>query len=212
MCIKEMFTLEENLKHIGRQAIFFDFDGTLVNSANVKLEAFFEIYNSYGFLNEATRRYLIKKSSFPRVLKLEKLQEISRIDISIDQIMFDFDNILKIKLDNADLIPGSYDYLRRSRYLGIPMFLISAAPEQEVVRNLKKFNLQDCFEKVVCDCYDKSSTLEHLINLQNIDIKYSRYFGDSEADYIAAKDNGVRYMNIGLSNYSCYVKNFLELI
>ena len=72
-----------------RVLIFFDFDGTIVDSAEAKLESFLSMFS---FLENEDRKivnqYLVDFQGIPRALKFEHIyRNLLNIDISAGDLM-----------------------------------------------------------------------------------------------------------------------------
>ena len=210
--VQPAISLKENLNKISRQAVFFDFDGTILDSANAKLQAFFEIYELYGALNEETMAYLKENVGLPRHFKLGNLNKILNNKIDKDTLHKEFEKILCDKLKNAHLLPGAKAYLKKLYNLGIPLYIISAAPDVEVMKYLQHFKILEYFKEVLCDSNNKAIQLAEIIEKERIDISYSRYYGDSKTDYDASLANNLNYINVGDSLPIKSVPNFMGLL
>ena len=133
------------------QAIFLDFDGIIVESVNIKTEAFRQLFSKYPdytdeivghhLRNNALSRYVKFRYIFTNILNLpynEKIEE--DLDNQLSAIVFE-------RVVSCPYVTGSLEFLRY--FSGkIPMFLISATPKHELVRILSARNLTGYFVEI----------------------------------------------------------------
>ena len=208
--IKESMPFEHRLHSIKNQTFFFDFDGTIVDSAEIKLKSFKDFFSKYNALSDNSIEYLNANEGKPRKIKINKLSEL--ISQDLDFLLKDFDDFLFEKLKGVKLIKGVDDYLMKLKSLDIKIILISAAPLDEIKYILEKFSFTNIFNELNSSVSNKSKLVKEIVNKYNINTKYSYYFGDGLTDMKAAEDNAIRYINIGspCKNHR-YINEYNEL-
>lgn len=208
--IKESMPFELRLQSIKNQTFFFDFDGTVVDSAQIKLKSFEDFFSKYEALSDSSLEFLNTNQGKPRKIKINKLSQL--ISEDVDFLLKEFDDFLFEKLKGVKLVKGVDEYLMKLKSLDINIILISAAPLKEIKTILKKFKMTNIFNELNSSVSNKSELVKEIISKNNINTKYSCYFGDSKTDVKAAEDNNITYVNIGspCKNHK-YINEYNEL-
>ena len=208
--IKESMSFELRLQSIKNQTFFFDFDGTVVDSARIKLKSFEDFFSKYDALSDRSIEFLNANQGKPRKIKINKLSQL--ISEDADFLLKKFDDFLCEKLKGVNLIKGVDEYLMKLKSLDINIILISAAPLIEIENILKKFKMTNIFNELNFSVYNKSELVKEIVSKNNINTTYSYYFGDGNADMKAAEDNNITYVNIGspCKNHK-YINEYNEL-
>ena len=128
------------------KGIIFDFDGTLVDSIDVKTNAFAEIYEPYGqLIVEKVIKYHIKNGGISRFDKFEYFHnKYLKKQIDSNQILAlsdKFSNIVIDKVVDSPFFPGVLEFI--SNRSNFKKFISTATPQVEIVKILKrKKNIQ----------------------------------------------------------------------
>ena len=95
------------------------------------------------------------------------------------------------------------------------IILITATPNKEIIKILKKLKIYDYFYKIYGSPIIKSEIVKNFLNFYNSSQKNYIYIGNSLSDYYAAKVNKIFYINIGklknLKKKYIFIKNFKTL-
>ena len=179
-------------------AIFFDFDGVLVDSVFIKEKAFGQLYAEYG--SEVMEKVMLHHRCHGGVSRFEKFQyyhreflgkELSQDDIN--DLNNQFSTLVMELVINAEELPGAEQTLRAlSGYL--PLHLISASPNLELKQIVKARKMDHYFQSIHGSPMQKH---EHMLNIieqcgykeQNI-----LMIGDSINDYEASLKAGVYFL------------------
>ena len=124
--------------HPGIRAVIFDWDGVLLESAEVKTQAFAELFRSiapnrpeeivaYHLAHMGLSRYVKFKHIYARILR----QPLSvRLERSLGRR---FSRLVLTRLLEAPLVRGAKAFLRNARRMGTyRLFVASGAPEDEL--------------------------------------------------------------------------------
>jgi len=178
-------------------ALFFDFDGVIVDSVDLKTRALKKIFEPFGEL-------IVKKVLFHHVnhlgvnrrLKMQyyykEFLNISLKESHLNEICHQFSDLVLNEIVAAPEIPGVEEYLRRF-YKKTPIFVISGAPEIELKKIISRRGLDIYFKDVFGSLVEKGSILLKLIRKYALTPENCLYYGDAESDYIAAKKCGVQF-------------------
>ncbi|MDH5730487.1 MAG: HAD hydrolase-like protein [Gammaproteobacteria bacterium] len=204
----------------------FDLDGVLVDSVEVKTQAFYKIYCQYG--ENIAQRVVDHHRANGGMSRYDKFsyyhkeflnQEITQEQL--DDLAEKFSKIVVEKVIKADEIAGARQFLEKVCYHGFRCAINSATPQKELDPILSQRNILHHFEWVYGSPASKSQNLYTLLKETNLDHGQLVFFGDAKADYNAAKEVGIMFIGVGdfmkeyfsKQNYHEFVINdFLEIV
>jgi len=180
------------------KVFFFDFDGVIVDSLNIKTKAFGELFARYGEQvsnevmeyhrnNGGVSRYEKFRYYYKNLLNKEINQRI------IDRLDKDYSKLVVKKVIAAPYIKGALLFIGKLNQMKKDCFIISGTPQKEVRRILKCKKIDRFFKDVVGSPANKTENLGKILNRYNINPSEAVYFGDAKSDYEAAKINKVDF-------------------
>jgi len=181
-------------------AYFFDFDGVIADSVEIKTRAFETIFAEYG--SGIVRRvadHHRKNGGMPRREKFEHyLQQF--LDVKpgrkqLDHLCAVFSRIVVEKVIAAPEIPGAEQYIR-SVSKKAPCFIISGTPDEELKLIVKGRGLEPFFEEVMGSGKKKYQHLCEKMEKYNFKPAKCVFFGDASSDLRAAGAAGVDFIGI----------------
>ena len=183
---------------------FFDFDGVITDSVNIKTEAFVELYKPYG--EEAVayvENHHKSHGGMSRFLKIrhyhKKLLNRDISDDGLKSLTDKFSDLVLRKVAQAPFIRGAFEFIDTLYKHNKKMFIISGTPEKEMQRIIREKQLDKYFSEVKGSPISKSDNLKYLLEKYKISASGAIFFGDSPEDLNAATSLGVRFIPI---NYS----------
>lgn len=197
--------------------LMLDFDGVIVDSAEVKTEAFKELFSDFGEELEEIISYHLNNNALSRFIKFKYIYEnILNKEYSTDverDLGKRFSEIVFKRVVDCPYIPGAIEFLD-SFYGQYPMYLISATPHEELIRIVEERNLLGYFKGIFG--VPPSSKYEHILNVLETEcVKPSEsiYIGDMMEDYRIAKSARVMFVGKnGIENFGTEgVKSFDRL-
>lgn len=189
--------------------IFFDFDGVILDSVNIKTEAFKEIYREYGSsVMEKVARHHIEHGGMSRFKKFKlyhkEFLNKDLCDKEIEELAKEFSNIVFKKILKADFIPGAKEFLDACKNLNKTCFIVSGTPEDEMKRIIEKRKLKKYFKEVKGSPVSKEESVSSIINEYNIDRQRAVFFGDAFSDMNAANLNSLKFVGINIDSAMNY--------
>jgi len=97
---------------------------------------------------------------------------------------------------DAQFIDGALESLERLKEVGIPAFVVTATPEEEMKYIIKERGLDKYFTRIYGSPEQKSENIRRIINEYNYEPSFCLMIGDAINDYDAAKANGVNFSGI----------------
>lgn len=202
------------------KAIIFDFDGVIIESANIKTEAFKELFFDYPAKikeivdyhssNAGISRYVKFRYIYDRILRKELTKER---EVELGER---FSQLTLRKILEAHFVAGIEEFLDKNkrRY---QFFIASGIPEPELrnIINLKK--LQEYFREIHGSPKEKTDIINEIIRDYSLNRDEVVYVGDSQSDCIAAEKAKIffirRDMNSNTNSLTqpWVIKDFLGL-
>lgn len=182
------------------KAFFFDFDGVLADSVEVKTMAFAQLFEQYGQnivfkVVEHHRRH----GGMPRVEKFKYYYK-NFLNKPLDKnelkaLCCDFSRLVVDKVVSAPEISGAADFLKKW-HNSILCFIISATPDNEIKNIVLRRGMEVFFREVLGSSMSKQENLEYLLKKYSLSPQECFFFGDAESDYRAATACGVNFIGI----------------
>lgn len=177
--------------------IFFDFDGVLAESVNVKTEAFRQMYLSYG--EDFAKRVVDFHLANGGVSRFEKVKLFNSTwlgeevtDSRIIQLADTFSELSVNGVINAPEVVGANEFLKNTpQYI---KYIITGTPTPEIKRILKARGMFEFFEGVYGSPEKKDFWLKKILVEKSINHKDCVFVGDALADYDAAVRNDVHFI------------------
>lgn len=179
------------------KAIFFDFDGVILESADIKTKAFRDLFSyvpehvdqivDYHIANAGVNRYEKFEYIYANIIKEglsgEKKEELSK----------KFSELVLKEIRICPFVPGTEDFLKR--YHGIlQLFVASATPEAELRDIVKERNINPYFKGVFGAPRKKSEIVLKVMQETGLKKDEIIFVGDTTADLEHARICGVGFI------------------
>ena len=135
------------------QAVFFDFDGVILDSGDVKTKAFAKMFRHYGpEVERAVVDYHLANGGVSRFKKFEYyykhiLQKPINKNI-LEALGREFNQLAIEGVLAAPFVDGALETLEQLRKQCIPAFVVSGTPDEEIKVIAKKRNIALYFLEV----------------------------------------------------------------
>ena len=176
------------------QAVFFDFDGVLVDSVPLKTEAYAKIFQPYG--EETVKTAVAYHQKYGGVDRYRKIRYISeKLGLGFDtkkieQLAMQFSDLVKEEIIAKAFVPGSIELLSQLKSAKIKLFIVSGTPQEElreiVRKKLQKESKEYFFEGVLGSPQTKPEILKANLQRYAFDPKRCIFIGDAVGDFEAA--------------------------
>jgi len=177
------------------KVIFFDFDGVIVESNNLKKEAFFEVFQTYEDKIELVYEYEKKNGPLSRFQKFQDLKKILNVEESgIENTWANLYSELTLKkVISCDYVNGAIDFLDKASAV-YPIHLLSNTPQVDLDIIVKERGLQKYFKTILGSPIVKSEALEQFKNQNNYSRQDVLFVGDNLTDMEAAHASDVQFI------------------
>jgi pyrophosphatase PpaX len=176
------------------QAVLFDWDGTLVNTAEASYRCYEKLFGSYGIAFD--------REAFRRTYSPNWHLTYSALGLAEDRwAEADARWLAHYCEEEVVLIEGAPDALRRVRDAGLRAGIVTSGDRGRVARELAGLGVASLFEVVVCaedTVYRKPHPEALLLALDKLGVGTAEavYIGDSPEDVQMAQAAGVRAVGI----------------
>ena len=199
------------------KAIIFDFDGVILDSVNIKVNAFIKLFDfcsieelkeidAYNKTCGAVSRYNKIKFCYENILKRalnkEKLEELSNKyrELTINEVK------------KSPFIPGIERFLQYYQNK-LDLYIVSATPPKDLNEIIREKNLDIYFKNVYGTTDSKITFIKKIIEEGKYNYDEIVYIGDSISDLIDSNSVGIQFIGIGKSfkNIRCIINDIREL-
>jgi len=182
-------------------AVFFDFDGVILDSVNVKTRAFSKMFSRYGpEVESAVVKYHLENGGVSRHEKFKYFYEnIMNQSIDEDEIQT-LGNIFSALVINeviaSPFIDGAYEALETLKSNGVPAYLVSGTPWAEMRDIATKKNVFHFFDEIHGSPAKKWDIVSDILSRKKYKPANCLFVGDALSDYEAAYRNKLHFLGI----------------
>ena len=183
--------------NIPAKVIFWDFDGVIKNSVEVKSDAFESLFLPFGEkVAKKVRQHhedhggMSRFDKLPIYLAWADQESTQRV---MDQYIDKFSQLVKQKVIDSSWVDGIKEYLQEY-YHKQQFFLVTATPQLEIEYILDQLKIKCYFQKIIGSPINKSKAVKGLLKEYDIDPIQAIMVGDSISDYEAAESNHVTFI------------------
>ncbi len=183
------------------QAVFFDCDGVILDSVDVKTRAFAKLFSQHGpEIEAAVVEYHLKNGGVSRFEKFryyyEHILKRSITDYEIEELGKAFSSLVVEEVIASPFIDGALESLEQLKEKAVPIYLVSGTPEPEMIEIAGKKGIADFFVEIHGSPQKKWDAVADLLARKGYDSSRCIFLGDAMSDYEAAKRNGMHFIGI----------------
>ena len=183
------------------EAVFFDFDGVILDSVDVKTKAFAKMFRKYGpEVEERVVEYHLNNGGVSRFDKFRYYyEEILNKPVNekiIKTLSEQFSNLVIDGVLSSPFMPGAREILESLKEKEIPCYIVSATPYEEINLIVKKKGLKGYFKEVHGSPRKKWEICQEIINRKDYNPQNCLLIGDAMSDYEAAQKNRISFLGI----------------
>ncbi|OGZ23986.1 MAG: hypothetical protein A2896_01435 [Candidatus Nealsonbacteria bacterium RIFCSPLOWO2_01_FULL_43_32] len=179
------------------RAIIFDFDGTILESMDVKTKAFTVLFNNYP---EKINEIVALHTTHGGMSRFEKLERIHR-DILHEPLSEERKQKLSRQFSEyvyqgvlaSPFVEGAQEFLEKY-HQKIPFFIASGTPDGEIKSLVKERGLGRYFKDVLGSPAKKSELILKILKDFNLKNQEVIFVGDAIDDCEGAKEAGVKFV------------------
>lgn len=178
--------------------IFFDFDGVIVESVDIKTKAFVRLFEresedvvkkvvEYHLTNTGVSRYEKFKYIYKEILNR------ALCDAEFQRLCDKFASLVLDAVVLAPYVKGAKEFLGNfvSKYR---FFVVTATPQEEIEEIIRRRAINHFFKAVYGTPTKKSDAVREIMDRWSIKPDNALYIGDAMSDYIAARDNSIHFV------------------
>jgi HAD superfamily hydrolase (TIGR01549 family) len=191
---------QEKMKQRKLKALFFDFDGVIVDSNSTKTAAFRELFKNYTQdVIEEIVAYHRRHGGVSRVEKIRYAHEhIIKQPLTEKELAdwsAEYSQLVVQDVIGVDCIAGAREFLDSNRG-GVPMFVISGTPEAELRYIADQREITGYFRKLHGSPIRKPVHIRNLLAAYRLDPDCCIFIGDALTDFNAARETGLHFIGI----------------
>lgn len=179
------------------QVIALDFDGTLIESVDVKTDAFRELFRDYKEVRDQILAYHLEHNDVSRLIKLRHIYE-HFLKLPYDgkteqQVTERFSKLVFDRVVQCPFVPGASEFLNYFAHC-CPLYVVSSTPREELERVISARGMAHWFRGVFGAPQSKVEAIRHLLAQEDVSPEEAVFVGDSVEDYQAGLEVGVRFV------------------
>jgi len=181
------------------KVIVFDFDGTLIDSNQLKYDTFFKLFPSDQFhrniIADVLKEFL-EESRYVILREIvRRIGHNSREKTEIEDLAAKYNDIVVEDAKTCKEIPGAHKTLQvlSNKY---HLYLSSTTPQEALEEIIKHKGWDSYFRKIFGYPHNKITTLREIIQRESINNTEVMVVGDGESDKVSAREIGCRFFEI----------------
>jgi len=197
------------------KCVIFDFDGTLVESNEIKRRVFYEVTEDiFGAASVLDDLFSVPDSGdryniFDLLIKNLKLRQ--EVGVSAEYLSSLYTKICEHRISKAPEVCGAFNTLSELKKIRVKMFVSSATPTNTLQRIIGMRGWSDLFDGIMGSPDSKEDHLRSILFSNNYSLSEVIYIGDSEVDQKAALLIGCKFIGIG-KNWNRFDRRPLVLL
>jgi HAD superfamily hydrolase (TIGR01549 family) len=177
--------------------LILDFDGVVLESVGVKTAGFWSLFSFTPKHVDEIVDYHRRNTGVSRFDKFRHIyREILKEPLSDEQFRFLSDRYAELVVEgvvSSPFVPGAREFLGEW-HSRIPLFVVSASPQEELEAIVRRRGLTPYFRKVYGAPARKEDAIREILEMTGIPKGAALFVGDAVNDLNAARAAGVRFV------------------
>lgn len=187
------------------KAVFFDFDGVILDSVNIKTEAFSDLFVDYGEdVQQKVVEYHLLHGGVSRYEKFKyyynKLLEKEISSSELEELSEKFSELTMKKILATSFIDGAYETLEALKQHDLLTFIASGTPQDDLDVIVTKRGLRSFFHKVCGSPKTKEEIVGEICNDYSLSPQDCIFVGDALTDLNAASWHKMPFLGVVKDN------------
>ena len=183
------------------EAVFFDFDGVILDSVDVKTKAFAKMFRRYGpEVEKKIVEYHLNNGGVSRFDKFRYYyEEILNKPVNeeiIKTLSEQFSDLIIDGVLASPFVAGAKETLELLRKNNIFAYIVSGTPDKEIKLIVQRKGLSKYFKEVHGSPRKKWGICREIITKKNYNSQNCLFIGDAMSDYEAAQKNRICFLGI----------------
>ena len=205
-----------------KKFFLFDFDGVLVDSVEIKTQAFSSLYAEFG--TAITDKVVEHHRSHSGMSRYDKFRHyhceyLGKILSESEMNFLDFSEYVIESIVKAPEILGAESFIKQLS-VEKKCVVCSATPEDEIKKIVSLRGWGDYFSFIFGSPATKLENLKKALAANYFTIEESIFFGDAPGDFAAAQECGIDFVGVGshwlekkgIDNLAGIIPNFKDLV
>jgi HAD superfamily hydrolase (TIGR01549 family) len=208
--------MDEKLRIIdllsSKSVVFWDFDGVIKESIDIKTDAFVELFHEYGIeiLRKIKEHHLSNggMSRFEKIPIYLKWIGVEPTEQIIKDYCQKFNSTVVLNVINSKWVDGALDFIVSNKYNQL-FYIVSATPDLEIKYIIEKLGIADSFVKIFGAPIKKTNAIFEIIKTVGKDKSEFIMIGDALSDFEAASNNDISFLFRKHDTNSFIFKNYI---
>lgn len=198
------------------KCVIFDFDGVIVESVDIKTDAFQALFKDYPQHIKAITEFHVNNGGISRYEKFKFIyKNILKEELShekFDWLCDKFSELVVEKVVAAPFVKGTKELLDIC-YGDYEMFVVSGTPELEIKEIIKRRDLTKYFLGIFGSPATKPELISNILKDRRHSVDEVVFIGDSMNDLNAAREAKIKFIGrVAGGNFSCAVQKDMEQV
>lgn len=177
--------------------IILDFDGVILESVSVKTDAFRTLFSFAPEHVDKIVQFHQQNGGMSRFDKFDYIyRNILRVPLTNQkkqELSDEFSALVFKKIISAPFVTGAYEFIKKF-HASIPLYIVSATPEQELRDIVRARNLTPFFRNIYGAPRKKAECISEIFTRSGISASDVIFVGDALNDLAAAQLAGVKFI------------------
>jgi phosphoglycolate phosphatase len=200
------------------KCIIFDFDGTLVESNEIKKDTFYEVTKNIVGADSILDELFLKPDFGDRFdifnTLFDNIKRPYKVNTSATYLSGLYTKICEYKISKSPEIPGAQDTLEQLKIKKIKAYVSSATPTDTLKRIIDARGWGEFFELIMGSPKSKEDHIKLVLSLNSCSVSEVAYVGDSEIDQNTSLLTGCKFVGVGKNwdRFDCKPDTLLDTL